>query len=210
MSLVRRLVLVRHGETTGQSSVRYYGSTDVPLSALGEAQMRRAGAALARETFDAVYASRLQRSRRGAALVAGPAYVPRPLAAFDEVCFGDWEGWTREEIARRAPEAFARWQADPERFVYPGGECRQAFHRRVAAGLAEVLATAPGPRLLLVVHRGVIAVALAELLRLTAAQRRTLDIGLGSIHVLSRAGGTWRAERLNAREHLADVAEVAP
>lgn len=209
MTDVRRLVMVRHGETTGQSSIRYYGATDVPLSALGEAQMRRAGAALARETFDAVYASRLQRSQRGAALVAGATHAPRPVAAFDEVSFGDWEGWTREEIAARAPDAFARWQADPERFVYPGGECRQAFHRRVASGLADVLATAPGPRLLLVVHRGVIAVALAELLELDAAARRALDIGLGSIHVLTRDAGSWRAEQLNAVAHLADVAEVS-
>ena len=27
-----RLILVRHGETEGQSSIRYYGVTDVPLS----------------------------------------------------------------------------------------------------------------------------------------------------------------------------------
>ncbi|MBX3024603.1 histidine phosphatase family protein [bacterium] len=209
MSGVRRLVLVRHGETTGQSSVRYYGATDVPLSALGEAQMRRAGAALAGEAFDAVYASRLQRARRGAALIAGAAHAPRPVAAFDEVSFGDWEGWTREEIARRAPAAFARWQADPERFVYPGGECRQAFHRRVAAGLAALLADPPGARLLLVAHRGVIAVALSELLGLDAAARRVLDIGLGSIHVLVRDGAGWRAERLNALDHLADVAEAS-
>jgi broad specificity phosphatase PhoE len=82
---VRRLTMVRHGETTGQSSVRYYGATDVPLSALGEAQMRDAGAALAGEVFDAVYSSRLQRSQRGAMLVSGGRQRPTPLAAFDEV-----------------------------------------------------------------------------------------------------------------------------
>lgn len=203
MTTVERLVMVRHGETTGQSSVRYYGATDVPLSPLGEAQMRDAGAALAGEAFDAVYSSRLQRSRRGAELVAGGRRRPTAVPAFDEVDFGAWEGWTREEIAARDPRTFARWQADPERFVYPGGECRQAFHRRVAGGLAEVLAGAPGARLLLVVHRGIIAVALAELLGLDAAARRRLDIDLGSIHVVVRDGAGWRAERLNAVAHLA-------
>ena len=209
MTVVRRLVLVRHGETTGQSSVRYYGATDVPLSRVGEAQMRHAAAALAGERFDAVYASRLQRSRRGAALVAGERHVPTAVAAFDEVDFGDWEGWTREEIATRAPQEFGRWQADPERFVYPGGECRQAFRRRVVSGLAEMLAGAPGERVLVVVHRGVIAVALAELLGLGAGDRRSLEIDLGSIHVLNREGGGWRAERLNAVDHLVAAAVSA-
>jgi broad specificity phosphatase PhoE len=37
-----RLVLVRHGETVGHSSIRYYGRTDVALSDLGRRQMRAA------------------------------------------------------------------------------------------------------------------------------------------------------------------------
>jgi len=207
MTIVSRLVMVRHGETTGQSSVRYYGATDVPLSALGEAQLREAGAALAGESFDAVYSSRLRRSHHGAALVTGGRLMPTPIAAFDEVDFGRWEGWTREEIETRDPDEFRRWQADPETFAYPEGECRQAFRQRVAAGLADVLAAAPGERLLLVVHRGIIAVALAELLDLGPTERRALNIDLGSIHILTRRDDGWRAERINAVEHLAAVEE---
>jgi broad specificity phosphatase PhoE len=33
------LLLVRHGETVGQSSIRLYGATDVALSDEGELQM---------------------------------------------------------------------------------------------------------------------------------------------------------------------------
>jgi len=204
----RRLVLVRHGETAGQSSVRYYGATDVPLSGLGERQMRRAGAALADERFDAVYSSRLRRARLGAALVAA-GHRPHALAAFDEIDFGRWEGLTREQIAARDPAHFARWEAAPETFVYPDGECRQAFHRRVVAGLDALLARARGNQLLLVVHRGVIAVALTELLGLSAAERRTLDIALGSINVLRHDGAGWRAERINAVGHLDGVEATA-
>ena len=197
-----RLTLVRHGETTGQSSIRYYGATDVPLSPLGEEQMQRAGAALARERFDAALCSRLQRSRQGAALVTRNRLEPRPVAAFDEVDFGEWEGWTREEIAARDAARYRRWQEQPEDFVYPGGECRRAFHRRVAAGLAAVLAAPPGSNVLMVVHRGVIAVLLTELLALTPAGRRRLQIDLASIHVVAGRPGAWRPEVLNRVDHL--------
>jgi broad specificity phosphatase PhoE len=227
-----RITLVRHGETTGESSIRYYGATDAPLSALGETQMRRTGTALAHERFDAVLSSRLQRARRGALLVA--QREPLALAAFDEVHFGRWEGWTRAEIMARDADAFRVWERQPETFVYPDGECRQAFHRRVSAGLAELLAAPPGDNLLLVVHRGVIAVILAELLALAPAARRALAIDLGSIHVVTRAavecGGVaplrggrgggdgaispprpahcsgWEAEVLNRTDHLDGVA----
>ena len=46
--MTTRLCIVRHGETAGQSSIRYYGSTDVPLSRLGEEQMRRARSLMSR------------------------------------------------------------------------------------------------------------------------------------------------------------------
>lgn len=195
-----RIIMVRHGETTGESRIRYHGATDVPLSPLGEEQMRRAGAALAQERFDAVLSSRLHRTRRGAELVAQCA--PRPVGAFDEVDFGRWEGWTREEIRARDPENFRRWQAQPETFVYPGGDCRQAFERRVVAGLGALLADPPGEHVLLVAHRGVIAVILAELLGLTPAARRALAIDLGSIHIVERRGALWQAQLLNGIDHL--------
>ena len=205
-----RITLVRHGETTGESSIRYYGATDVPLSPLGEEQMRRVGAALAHERFDAVLSSRLQRARRGAALLTPCA--SRPVAEFDEVHFGRWEGWTHDEIAARDPDNYRRWQSDPESFVYPDGECRQSFYRRVADGLGELLAAPPGDNLLLVVHRGVIAVILAELLGLAPTARRRLAIDLGSIHVVARRGGGWQAEVLNRIDHLngAAAAHGAP
>ena len=199
-----RITLVRHGETTGESSIRYYGATDVPLSALGEEQMRRAGAALAGERFDAVVSSRLQRARRGAVLVS--RREPTQIAAFDEVNFGRWEGWTREEIETRDADHYRIWQRDLDSFVYPEGECRQAFRRRVSAGFAQLLAEPPGENLLLVVHRGVIAVILSDVLELTPADRRTLEIDLGSIHVVERGAAGWRSDVLNRIDHLNDVA----
>ena len=61
----RRFVLVRHGETVGQSSIRYFGATDLPLSESGRRQMERVRVALAGESFDAAYTSELQRTITG-------------------------------------------------------------------------------------------------------------------------------------------------
>jgi broad specificity phosphatase PhoE len=65
-----RLILVRHGETAGQSSIRYYGVTDVPLSELGRDQARQARLRIPGETFETVWASSLCRAWESAQIIA--------------------------------------------------------------------------------------------------------------------------------------------
>lgn len=197
-----RITLVRHGETTGQSSIRYYGATDVALSAHGEEQMRRVGTALAAHRFDRVFTSELQRSRRAAALIRAEEGAATPVPSFNEVDFGRWEGWTRDEIAARDPEHFAHWQRDGESFTYPGGESRVAFRQRVVTGLGGFLQPPPQGAWLMVLHRGVIAVILTQLLELSPQRRGDLAIDLASIHHVVCRAGHWEAEAVDLVDHL--------
>ena len=75
MSQLCRLVLIRHGETVGDSSVRFHGSNDVELSAEGRALMREVARGLRGEVFDLVLASPLRRSWEAASIVVGGAPV---------------------------------------------------------------------------------------------------------------------------------------
>jgi broad specificity phosphatase PhoE len=196
-----RLTLVRHGETEGQSSVRYHGRTDVSLSAVGRQQMGRVRRALQDRVFAGVYASTLSRSVEAAVIASGAGTVQR-IAGFDEIDFGDWEGLTAEEIAVRDPELHARWQAHAGDFRYPGGESVAEFRARVARALRQVLNDARQGEFLFVVHKGVIRCVLAELLRLREEQRAGVTAALGSIHVVARAHGVWTAEMLDRTDHL--------
>ena len=134
---LERLILVRHGETEGQSSIRYSGATDIPLSELGREQVRRARALVASQDFEVVWASSLSRAAESARILV-PGQTIRLEADFREVHFGRWEGLTREEIAARDPELFAVWQRDLAGFDYPGGERRSDFRVRIARGLGRL------------------------------------------------------------------------
>ncbi len=199
---LRRLVLVRHGETVGQSSIRYYGATDLALSATGLQQMCDVGAALANESFDLVLTSAMQRTVTAADLIA-PGAPRQVVAGFNEINFGEWEGLTKEEIAARDPDAFVRWQASVHTFTYPGGDCAPDFRARVATVWRTLLPAAP-ERVLLVAHRGVILSLVAEMLRLSDAQRTDWPTALGSIHVLTQSAAGWSAERVNQTHHLSE------
>jgi broad specificity phosphatase PhoE len=161
MSELRRIVLVRHGETDGQSSTRFQGSTDVDLSSEGEHQMKALAASFGHEHFDCVVASSLRRSWRSAH-IAGRGAAVRIESDFREIDFGRWEGLTREEIRASDPVLYEDWQAKAPGFEFPNGEARAAFRARVEAGLERLLAGRVGSALL-VLHKGVIRTIVEKL-----------------------------------------------
>ncbi len=158
---LRRLVMLRHGETVGNSSVRFHGAADVPLSGAGRAQLREAARGLRQEFFDLVVASPLRRSWEGAALVAGGGPV-RIEDGLREIDFGRWEGLTAAEIEQRDPVLYREWRARKAGFEYPGGELRADFRDRVRRALGRIEASGAASALL-VGHKGVIRTLMEEL-----------------------------------------------
>ncbi len=73
----KRLVLLRHGESVWNAKRVLSGWVDIPLSAKGIAQSKRAGLALANIAFDVVYTSCLWRAISTAAIVMAYNKNPR-------------------------------------------------------------------------------------------------------------------------------------
>jgi len=206
----RRLVLVRHGETEGESSIRYHGRTDVPLSELGRAQLRAVRATLRQRhqlaKFERVFSSPLVRATEGARLVAGENSKVITIEEFVEIHFGRFEGLATREIRARYPTDFERWNADrlAPTYTYPGGENRADFMARVDRGTDKMLALWDAAKpvvvdcALLVAHRGVIRQVVR---RLTGASP---IVELGSIQIVID-DGRWRAAALDLVDHLARV-----
>jgi len=189
-----RLILVRHGETVGQSSIRYYGATDVPLSDDGRTQARKARSCIPGETFEAVWASSLCRAWEFAQILT-PRHSIRIESDFREIHFGRWEGLTREEIERAEPALFADWQARKPGFEFPEGETRADFRRRIERGLGHIRASEAGS-VLVVAHKGVVR----TLLELVAGQTLAAEMPPlgGVIHASCNGAGVWSTGRVGS------------
>ncbi len=200
------LILVRHGETEGESSIRYHGRSDVALSDLGRRQMRSVrdalDSAIAQSGNTQVFTTPLRRAHESAQIVAGHERVVA-IEEFREVDFGVFEGLTADEIRERHPAEFERWMRErmSPGYAYPGGESRAAFSERVARGVERMLQLwAPGrsaaPQAgLLVAHRGVIR----TVARLLAEAEPTVE--LGSIQILELRE-RWLVQALDVTAHL--------
>ena len=191
MTTLRRIVMIRHGETVGESSVRFHGSTDVALSEEGRDHMREAGRALRGEVFDLVVASPLRRAWEGARIVSGGAPI-RLEAGFREIDFGRWEGLTKEEIEASDPVLSQDWQSRASGFEFPGGEPRADFAERVLAGLTR-LESSGAASVLLVAHKGVVR-AIAEKLLGSPLERDQPELG-GQVGLSCGADGAWSPGR---------------
>lgn len=97
-----RVFLLRHGETAWSLSGQHTGTTDIPLTANGEAVARRLAPVLAAERFALVLSSPRQRSVETARLAGlGDRVALDPDLA--EWNYGAYEGLTTPQIRESVP-----------------------------------------------------------------------------------------------------------
>ncbi|SFV38796.1 probable phosphoglycerate mutase [Devosia crocina] len=174
---MKRLLLVRHGESEWNAVRRLQGQADIGLSAKGEAQARALAGTVEQLAPDHVITSDLRRAYQTAELLGFPDAVREP--GLREVDVGEWTGLDIARIIADEPEAYRGWRAGT--FAPPGGEIWSDFAARTAA--ATRAAAAEADRLLVVCHGGVIRALLQTLLGLKP--RRIIPVGPGSLTILA-------------------------
>ncbi|HEX3620684.1 MAG TPA: histidine phosphatase family protein [Acidimicrobiales bacterium] len=153
----RRLLLLRHGQSTWNADGRWQGQADPPLSALGEQQARDAGARLAGTGFARLVSSDLRRAvQTGEILGAALGLAVDVDPALREIDVGDWTGLTRSGIEAGWPGELAHW-SDGVSDAPPGGESRLALVARTREAMGRVAASLrPGDEALVVGHGALI------------------------------------------------------
>ena len=182
---ITRIFAIRHGETDWNVDTRVQGQRDIALNDTGRWQARQLSLAVAQEGIDAVYASDLQRALDTAlSVAAGAGLTVVTDIGLRERHFGEFEGYTSNEIEQRWPDKAQRWrQRDPD-FSPQGGESlRQLLERSV--NTATRLASAHfGQTIALVAHGGVIDSLYRAAMHIDLQMPRTWQLGNASINRL--------------------------
>ena len=164
-----QLWVVRHGETAWSKSGQHTSTTDLPLTAEGEAAALALVDALGGIDFEQVLTSPRQRAVRTAELAGFPdAELDDDLV---EWAYGDYEGRTTAEIRETVPD-WSVW-SHPS----PGGESGE----QVASRLDRVIAKARA------VDGKTLVFAHSHSLRALAVRWLALDISEGQRFVLDTA-----------------------
>ena len=160
---MRRILLVRHGETAWNALGKLQGHTDIALNDVGREQARALAAGFRDDGLTAIWTSDLARARQTGEIIAEILGLAPPIVdpELRERQFGVFEGLTRQECATRHPEAWQQWLAQTG--APPGGEPRADAAARIARALTRIAATGGGPALV-VSHGAVMRLYLMGLL----------------------------------------------
>lgn len=199
-----RLLLVRHGDTKSNSREKFWGKTDVELSAAGIEQAERLRDRLAAEKIDAIYTSNLQRASVTAGIIAARHQVAvTACAELCEIDFGEIEGLAFNELGQRYPELTKSWLARNPDLQYPGGERLSDFNQRVSTFLGRLEKHAIGETILITAHSGVLRTLMCQLLGIELERRWQFRTDLASLSILETHPQEAVLIRLNDLSHLA-------
>jgi probable phosphoglycerate mutase len=188
-----RLLLLRHGVTALTGEKRFSGLGDPDLIEDGVAQAQAAARRLAGPRgpadsrygrIDAIVSSPLRRARQTALAVAAAAGLePQAEEGFRELDFGDLEGLTFAEAARRHPaelSAFFSSTGTPA----PGGESVEQVAARVAAARDRTMTRFPHQTVLVVTHVTPIKVLLCQALGAPLDAVHRMELAAASLSVI--------------------------
>lgn len=186
---VRRLWLVRHGETTWNREKRFCGHSDIALTPLGDIQAQWVSEQLVKRSIVGLYASDLQRAQQTAERIVRKRAAPliiQSSSAWRELSFGVWEGLTYNQIVNGFPDRLDFFSA-PTQVSPPAGETLIALIERVQGAFMQLIqdsVTLPEGDLVLVSHQGVLRVLTCWLLGMPLEHYWQLRFDHGSLSAL--------------------------
>jgi broad specificity phosphatase PhoE len=161
------LYLVRHGQTAFSRENRFSGSSDPPLTAVGEAMAQAFAHAYASVTWDAVYTSPMLRARQTAdPLCRLTGVEARVEDGLKEIGYGEWEGLRQEDVKQRWPAAFEHWADDVASRGTPGGETAFEVAARAMRVVEEIRSRHQRGNVLVVSHKATLRIITCALLGL--------------------------------------------
>ena len=204
-------MLVRHGQSTWNREHRIQGQLDPPLSTEGRRQAELVGRRLAGRRIEGFYASDLKRAWETAeAIGAAIGLAPEASPGLREIYLGEWEGLRTDELAQRFPDAWARWNEEPDWDVVPGGEGAEPFVSRVAAALDAIFERHTHGDVVVVTHGGVIQVALHRVVGRPSHGLFPFKIQNASISVVEKRDGRMIIDGSNDIGHLEPALVTEP
>lgn len=199
---VKRVILIRPGETDWNKSGRWQGWVASPLNAHGRRQAQSLARYIRNIGISALYTSDLRRALETAEILAAElGYRPVPDARWRERDIGKWQGLTPVEMRDWYAVDYQQLLDNRDSYRVPGGESRADVRRRVLEAFQAVLKEDKGGTIAIISHTTATHMLLLELI----PGYDVYNTVLGNTSVTTIALGDddlWRVITANDLSHL--------
>ncbi len=192
---LRRIHIVRHGQTEWNVAGVAQGQTDVPLDTIGTDQAQRVGRSFHTHEIARIMSSDLIRARATAEQISSSLGLELELRKdLRERSFGEYEGRPFDEFREHVLK-------DPIHMRPPGGESFQDVWERLESVKTD-LASGHGETIV-VTHGGTGSLLVAKMIRATPESARAFRFGNTAVTTLERRhDGSYMIVRYNDVSHL--------
>jgi len=162
-----KVILVRHGQTLWNLTMKYQGHSNIELIEKGVQQAELVAQSLSDEDISAVYASDLDRALKTAECIAEKHNLQvTAIPGLREINYGEWEGLTRDKINNRWSGAISNLLTYPDEVQFPGGETFREVKERASTALKKLVAGHPNQTIIVVSHGVTICTILCAILNI--------------------------------------------
>ena len=203
MDKLTKIILIRHGQTDWNIAGRYQGQADIALSDVGIKQAEILAQNFPVKKIDAIYSSDLKRAHFTANKIGEKFDVNvKTVKAFREICFGDWEGLTYEQITKKWPIALNNFFQAPDILEIPNGETFVEVQKRAMAALHEIIDQHNDSTVVIVSHGAILRTVIAGVLHTPLKYLWSFRQENTAVNIFTYNEGYFMVDLLNSTAHL--------
>jgi broad specificity phosphatase PhoE len=198
---VKRVILIRPGETNWNRMGRWQGWVATPLNAHGRQQAQALANFVRNIGMSALYTSDLKRAVETAEFLAEQlGFVPIKDARLRERNIGSWQGMTRDEMRAWYSVEYEQLLKDVDGYRVPGGESRDDVRKRVREVFDEIASKENGETVGVLSHTTAIKILLQDVL--PGYNPQELDLDNTSVTTIRRVQNGWEMVAADDIAHL--------
>ena len=200
---MKKIFLVRHGESEWNKLKKVQGQKDIPLTEKGIEQAKLIGKRLINEGIEKIYTSDLKRAYDTASIIGKMLNIDViPLKELREINFGIWEGLTTDIIKSKFSKERELWLKNPEMLKVKGAESILELQLRAMNEINKIISNNNIDNVLIVSHSATLKTIILGLLNMDISHFKNMTLNNVSLSIIEFRQYNRVLTLLNDTSHL--------
>lgn len=200
---MKKIFLVRHGESEWNILKKVQGQKNIPLTKNGIYQAHLIGNRLKNEKIDIIYSSHLNRAKDTANII-GKTINTNIITKkeLQEINFGVWEGMSQEDINKNYNKDLILWRKEPEKLKIGEIETLENLQIRSMRCINNIIKNDSSENIVVVSHSATLKTIILGLLNMNLCHFKNLTLNNVSLTIIEFRNYNKVLKVLNDISHL--------